>query len=916
MNKLFTKIAGISLGLAMALGVGVAVTKNAFQSNSNPAFASENDTHDFSQSISQLLNNNASIPGINIAQQSYSVKQIIITYSWNNAASYSGLVSASATVGSTSFGSGVTTTKNATITLSGASTVGAVSISFTNNTGSGTGHGTFNVTNVRLIEGTPVTNDYITDFSVAPSTALTVKEDSEIDVSGITVSGSKNGGAVGALSAADYVFQGSGKGTGSEFVSSSTTNYKLGDTRLQWKAKYPTTSGGSTYAYAGISLTVQAEQVEYIKVTDDADLKAGNKYLLVSEFAVSEKYYAMAGVSSSIGQIAQITLDTANHRIASKVDKGSAVEYTLGGESGAWTLKGNNVFLSYSGSSNNISTSETASTNNQKWTIATSTGTITNKAVTDRKLQFNSDRFCCYSSSQKPVYLYEKVLLEPALSMDETLEGFVGEEGKTLTVTPANYYPDTFVWTSSDESVAEVSGNTATASLTLKAAGTTNIKVVASKDAVSVEKTCVLTVKPAPTAVQIKVSSQVIDNEYVMEQWEGGHKDPTISVLPAEANQNVVLTVQSETVSGAFTITNKSIYFVKPATGVIRVASFAKPSVYFDLNVKCNEDPFTADTLSFSGEPVAQSYGTAFDATGLTFSITKASGNKTVAKSELTFEPATMDYDTTVVTATHAASGQSVDIPVTVTQPLTVAEALAIIDALADGAETSQKYTVRGIVSWAQDLSGTSYTTQDYRISDNGADTEGTTLTIYRGKWVDGDNMSYNDGIYAGEGDKVIVNGKLKKYVSGNNTTPEMIGNAPMIKTTIYYLQIKGWIDTNLYLNTYTTNNGYCNDQEHHYYLTAKVALKTLNDSYPGAISEFESNQEADFKAAYARYVAWADANGDATPFDGTDTISSSRINIFGINSDGNKVAIILVITSVLSLTAVGAYFFFKKKHQ
>ena len=50
---------------------------------SGSVWAAENDTHDFSQSLSQLLNNNASIPSITIDQQSYPVKEVIVSYSYN-----------------------------------------------------------------------------------------------------------------------------------------------------------------------------------------------------------------------------------------------------------------------------------------------------------------------------------------------------------------------------------------------------------------------------------------------------------------------------------------------------------------------------------------------------------------------------------------------------------------------------------------------------------------------------------------------------------------------------------------------------------------------------------------------------------------------------------------------------------------
>ena len=114
----------------------------------------EGDTHVFSQSLSQLLNNNASIASIEIAQQSYSVKKVTISYRYNK--TLENAVTMEVSVNGTSWGSeySVGTGNNyTTVDFEGESTTGPIVISFTNNTGSGTGHGTFYVNNVTLTEG-------------------------------------------------------------------------------------------------------------------------------------------------------------------------------------------------------------------------------------------------------------------------------------------------------------------------------------------------------------------------------------------------------------------------------------------------------------------------------------------------------------------------------------------------------------------------------------------------------------------------------------------------------------------------------------------------------------------------------------------------------------------------------------------
>ncbi|MCR5532630.1 MAG: InlB B-repeat-containing protein [Paludibacteraceae bacterium] len=128
---------------------------------SGNAWGAEGTTHDFSQSLSQLLNNNASISSINIASQSYTVKEVKVTYSYNNKLA-ADIVTISVSVGGTSFGSfkvvstktsGTTAGTQSFKTSPQTSVGGAITVSFTNHTGSGTGHGTFQVSNVQLVEG-------------------------------------------------------------------------------------------------------------------------------------------------------------------------------------------------------------------------------------------------------------------------------------------------------------------------------------------------------------------------------------------------------------------------------------------------------------------------------------------------------------------------------------------------------------------------------------------------------------------------------------------------------------------------------------------------------------------------------------------------------------------------------------------
>lgn len=115
------------------------------------SWAADGDKHDFSQSLQQLLNNSAAISNIEIAAQDYPVKSVVVSYRTTKATSK---VNIALSVGGNSWGNhDITSNTTTTMTFEGNPTVGNIILSFTNNSGSGTGKGTFYVSNVQLIEG-------------------------------------------------------------------------------------------------------------------------------------------------------------------------------------------------------------------------------------------------------------------------------------------------------------------------------------------------------------------------------------------------------------------------------------------------------------------------------------------------------------------------------------------------------------------------------------------------------------------------------------------------------------------------------------------------------------------------------------------------------------------------------------------
>ena len=134
---------------------------------SGSVWATDGDTHDFAQTFSEGLNNGASLPNIEIAEQSYTIKEVIITYSYNKSNDVRAEVSVNGiSWGQSAFSSTSNLTTTSTLSFTG-SAKGAVVVSFTNNSGSGTGKGTLKITNIRLVEGSAVTTINASNVTIA-----------------------------------------------------------------------------------------------------------------------------------------------------------------------------------------------------------------------------------------------------------------------------------------------------------------------------------------------------------------------------------------------------------------------------------------------------------------------------------------------------------------------------------------------------------------------------------------------------------------------------------------------------------------------------------------------------------------------------------------------------------------------------
>ncbi|MBQ9669141.1 MAG: hypothetical protein IJV45_10445 [Prevotella sp.] len=115
--------------------------------------------------------------------------------------------------------------------------------------------------------------------------------------------------------------------------------------------------------------------------------------------------------------------------------------------------------------------------------------------------------------------------------------------------------------------------------------------------------------------------------------------------------------------------------------------------------------------------------------------------------------------------------------PEPVDEQITVAKALEIIAGLSDGQTTTESYQVKGFIVGTPDFqrnaSGALYGNVNLEIADEKGGSP--TLTVFRGKSFDGESFTEETISLLKEGDEVVFEGKLQRYVSSaGDMTPEL----------------------------------------------------------------------------------------------------------------------------------------------
>ena len=107
-------------------------------------------------------------------------------------------------------------------------------------------------------------------------------------------------------------------------------------------------------------------------------------------------------------------------------------------------------------------------------------------------------------------------------------------------------------------------------------------------------------------------------------------------------------------------------------------------------------------------------------------------------------------------------------------------------------------------------------------------------------------------------------------------------------------------------------STGHCGDADR-FPAMKSIYLNKLNATEKSTFQDYINSSEAQFKNAYDRYIAWARALGENPWAEGK---ANGAVTMLGLNPQTTNNIAIIVIISVVSVGAIGGYFFIRKRKE
>jgi|GEM_PF-630521 len=277
--------------------------------------------------------------------------------------------------------------------------------------------------------------------------------------------------------------------------------------------------------------------------------------------------------------------------------------------------------------------------------------------------------------------------------------------------------------------------------------------------------------------------------------------------LSYKCNKALTITAENATIGEAQNSGNDYVYPVTVASGTSEI------SITFTMSTNANA---RLDNIKLyqgtAKKPAGLSWGTASRSVTLgaednnfptlsnenNLSVTYSSSDTSVATINANGEITLIAAGKTEITAAFAGNDEyeegKVSYTLTVNEKttpaeiteITVAKALEITNALENGKTTTEEYKVKGFIVGTPDFQRRDDNTLYGNVNLTIADEKGgsTTLTIFRGKYFNDANFTEETITTLKEGDEVVFQGKLQKYVKGEEITPEL--------TSCYLISVNG----------------------------------------------------------------------------------------------------------------------------
>ena len=727
-------------------------------------------------------------------------------------------------------------------------------------------------------------SDVVTALSVSPN-SWTGYDSGTVTVSTYTVSVTTNG-TTGSSS--DYIFQGIGSGSGDGFtprIADFTSGHPTtSDTRLQWKAKYPTTAGGSTYLYTYVTLNVTADSIDTISIsgTMPADYSLGGSWSTTG-LSVTANY--LSGNTDTLTSNLTWNFysdENMTNEVATPDDLGVGNTQTIYVKATYSGVTPSKVSAAYSQVVNVTKEPGVVNFGTASGAISMSSGagsgydTLSNSVTSScnsTAYQSNSSSYVQVGSTSSPLTEWTTTVnFGSGQANRKSIESFEIQFAGSAGGSDSSY----IAYTDGDENNLVLSGSVNGQNLLTQSTGN-NYEIVNANS---------LTVKFTGSAygVQLHYFSYQLGDP--VQEF-----DTLVSIAIANRSSHNTIFKIDETFStqGLVIIATDNVGFTKTYTsgfttdydGVTFDDTAEDVVVTVSLEIKgvTRTTTYTIDVIEIPVYTPISSQSELYEGMkviiGHTGSLT-ALGSWNSSKTR--FNIGTIAASSDVSGAYEATDAIEFTVRLYGQNLIMFQYGSLYLGGGSSGA-ASQQTTINESATWA--------------LTSTGLDWKGEG-SMYMQKNTSNDIYA----CYPGSQNHVQI------FVSSATPKDDIMGAESFAQK---YLHMRDY-DPELHVGV--DGSGYCKDNDHNYYATAKAFYTSAS------FSNAEKVEFAKLTDAVARLQAWARAKGETFDPSAKTFSENPRVSLLNVMGEKTNSVAIIVIISMVSVTAIGGYFFLRKRKE